>query len=139
MVRLGELMMILDLHRQGLSPTAIARQLGIDRKFTGRFGLPPMPLRPGDCATAVALVIGFNDDAPQRRRSRAFWRCYNVSCRRKIEMSPRAQSRDDTPRRRTHVCEAACRPKRGVRVRGSRAAAGWPVRAAQPLRPSPSP
>jgi hypothetical protein len=29
--------------------------------------------------------------------------------------------------------------KRGVRVRGSRAAAGWPVRAAQPLRPSPSP
>jgi transposase len=25
-------MMILDLHRQGLSPTAIARQLGLDRK-----------------------------------------------------------------------------------------------------------
>ena len=28
---LGELVMILDLHRQALSPTAIARRLGIDR------------------------------------------------------------------------------------------------------------
>ena len=32
MIKLGELMMILDLHRQGLSVSAIARQLGIDRK-----------------------------------------------------------------------------------------------------------
>src|ERR1700733_6977067 len=31
-IRLGELIMILDLHRQGLSVSAIARQLGIDRK-----------------------------------------------------------------------------------------------------------
>ena len=36
-VRLGELMMILDLHRQGLSPTAIARQLGIDRKTVRKY------------------------------------------------------------------------------------------------------
>ena len=32
MIKLRELVMILDLHRQGLSVSAIARQLGIDRK-----------------------------------------------------------------------------------------------------------
>lgn len=32
MITLGELVMILDLHRQGLSVSAIARQLGLDRK-----------------------------------------------------------------------------------------------------------
>jgi len=31
-IKIGELIMILDLHRQGLSVSAIARQLGIDRK-----------------------------------------------------------------------------------------------------------
>jgi transposase len=31
-IKIGELVMILDLHRQGLSVSAIARQLGIDRK-----------------------------------------------------------------------------------------------------------
>lgn len=44
MVRLGELVMILELHRQGLSPTAIARQLGIDRKTVRKYiarGLEP--------------------------------------------------------------------------------------------------
>ena len=35
-VNLGELMMILDLHRQGLTVSAIARQLGIDRKTVRR-------------------------------------------------------------------------------------------------------
>ena len=52
-------------------------------------------------------------------------------------MSPRAQSRDDTPAANTGVRNGIT-AKRGVRVRGSRAAAGWPVRAAQPLRPSPA-
>ena len=37
MVRLGKLMMFLDLHWQGLSPTAIARQLGIDRKTVRKY------------------------------------------------------------------------------------------------------
>ncbi len=32
MIKLGELVMILDLHRQGLSVSAIARQVGIDRR-----------------------------------------------------------------------------------------------------------
>ncbi|HEV7666510.1 MAG TPA: IS21 family transposase, partial [Chloroflexota bacterium] len=44
MVRLGELVMILELHRQGLSLAAIARQLGIDRKTVRRYiarGLEP--------------------------------------------------------------------------------------------------
>src|ERR1700720_3105178 len=31
-IKLGELVMILDLHRQGLSVSAIARQLCVDRK-----------------------------------------------------------------------------------------------------------
>jgi hypothetical protein len=30
-IKLGELVMILDLHRQGLSVSAIARQVGVDR------------------------------------------------------------------------------------------------------------
>src|SRR5262244_1683505 len=36
-VTLGELMMILELHRQGLKVSAIARQLGIDRKTMRRY------------------------------------------------------------------------------------------------------
>ncbi|HEX5259486.1 MAG TPA: IS21 family transposase [Sphingomicrobium sp.] len=55
MIKLGELMMILDLHRQGLSVSAIARQLGIDRKTVRVYiakGLTPpaykpRPSRPG--------------------------------------------------------------------------------------------
>lgn len=44
MVNIGELMMILDLHRQGLSVSAIARQLGLDRKTVSKYlerGLEP--------------------------------------------------------------------------------------------------
>jgi transposase len=36
-IELGELVMILDLHRQGLSVTAIARQLAIDRKTVRKY------------------------------------------------------------------------------------------------------
>jgi hypothetical protein len=36
-VRLGELVVILDLHRQGLSVSAIARQCGLDRKTVWRY------------------------------------------------------------------------------------------------------
>ena len=32
MIKLGEVVMLLDLHRQGLTVSAIARELGIDRK-----------------------------------------------------------------------------------------------------------
>lgn len=44
MVRLGELVMILDLHRQGLSVSDIARRTGLDRKTVRRYiarGLEP--------------------------------------------------------------------------------------------------
>ena len=37
MIELGELVMILDLHRQGLSVSAIARQCGIDRKTIRKY------------------------------------------------------------------------------------------------------
>jgi len=43
-IRLGELVMILDLHRQGLTVSAIARQVGIDRKTVRKYierGLEP--------------------------------------------------------------------------------------------------
>jgi transposase len=43
-VRLGELVIILDLHRQGLSVSAIARRVGIDRKTVRKYverGLEP--------------------------------------------------------------------------------------------------
>jgi transposase len=43
-VNLGELMMILELHRQGLKVSAIARRLGIDRKTVAKYiarGLEP--------------------------------------------------------------------------------------------------
>ena len=44
MVRLGEIVMILELHRQGISISAIARQAGLDRKTVRRYiaqGLEP--------------------------------------------------------------------------------------------------
>lgn len=44
MIKLGELVMILNLHRQGLTVSAIARQLGVDRKTVRRYiarGLEP--------------------------------------------------------------------------------------------------
>ena len=44
MIKLGELVMILDLHSQGLSVSAIARQVGVDRKTVRTYiakGLEP--------------------------------------------------------------------------------------------------
>ena len=44
MVKFGELIMILELHRQGLKVAAIARQLGVDRKTVRKYisrGLEP--------------------------------------------------------------------------------------------------
>jgi transposase len=48
-IRLGEVVMITDLHRQGVSVSAIARQTGFDRKTVRRYierGLEP-PARAG--------------------------------------------------------------------------------------------
>ena len=36
LVRLGEIAMILELHRQGVSVSAIARQVGLDRRAVQR-------------------------------------------------------------------------------------------------------
>ncbi len=49
MVRLGELVMILDLHRQGMSVTAIARRTGLDRKTVRKYlqrGIEPPAYAP---------------------------------------------------------------------------------------------
>ncbi len=37
MVRLGELVVILDLHRQGLTISAIAQRTGLDRKTVRKY------------------------------------------------------------------------------------------------------
>ncbi len=37
MKKLGELMMILDLHRQGVNIAAIVRQVGVDRKTVRKY------------------------------------------------------------------------------------------------------
>ena len=39
MVKFGEFIMILELHRQGLKVAAIARQLGVDRKTVRKVDL----------------------------------------------------------------------------------------------------
>src|SRR5580700_11257144 len=59
-IKLGELVMILDLHRQGLSVSAIARQLGVDRKTVRTYiakGLEPPAYKKR--APAPAIVDPF--------------------------------------------------------------------------------
>ena len=57
-VRLGDMVVILDLHRQGLSVTAIADRVGVDRKTVRKYierGLEPPVYQPRPtCPTKVA-------------------------------------------------------------------------------------
>ena len=60
MIKLGELVIILDLHRQGLWVSAIARQLGVDRKTVRTYiakGLEPPAYKKR--APAPAIVDPF--------------------------------------------------------------------------------
>jgi transposase len=76
-VKLGEIVMILDLHRQGLSVSAIARQTGIDRKTIRKYierGLEAPVLdrrsrerRDADAVHEMQLTI-------QRHRSQVTWK-----------------------------------------------------------------
>src|ERR1700728_3584433 len=59
-IKLGELVMILDLHREGLSVSAIARRVGIDRKTVRTYiakGLEPPAYKKRP--PAPSLVDGF--------------------------------------------------------------------------------
>jgi transposase len=70
-VRLGELVMILDLHRQGLTVSAIARRTGLDRKTVAKYierGLEPP--RYGPRKPKASLVTPF--EAFLRQRVAAF-------------------------------------------------------------------
>lgn len=49
-------------------------------------------------------------------------------CRRKVEMSPDAQSRNDTPDRRAHLARNGITALRWARSAGSRAETGLPAR-----------
>ena len=62
MVQLGELMMILDLHRQGLSVTAIARETGKDPKTVRKYierGLEPPVYGPRHRRHAASIRTGY--------------------------------------------------------------------------------
>ena len=57
MLKTGELFVILELHRQGLSVSAIARQLDLDRKTFRKYiarGLEPLVTGRGDCRSECA-------------------------------------------------------------------------------------
>ena len=59
-VRLGEIVLIHDLKRQGLSVSAIARQLGLDRKTVRRHlerGLEPPAYGPARAAADADRVF----------------------------------------------------------------------------------
>jgi transposase len=62
LVTLGEVVMILDLHREGMSISAIARRVGLDRKTVSRYidrGLEPPAYGPRERrATKVGSVRG---------------------------------------------------------------------------------
>ena len=57
MIQLGELVMILDLHRQGLSVSAIARQSGLDRKTVRKY----IATRPGGAGLRAAQAAADGD------------------------------------------------------------------------------
>jgi len=65
-IKLGELIMILELHRQGLSVSAITRQLRIDRKTVRAHSLQIAVTTAGD-----HRVLGPSPDAALARRERA--------------------------------------------------------------------
>ncbi len=56
MVKIGEMMMILDLHRQGLSVAAIARETGKDAKTIRRYITLELNARAFDDEGLAAIV-----------------------------------------------------------------------------------
>ena len=77
-IKLRELVMILDLHRQGLSVSAIARQLGVDRKTVRTYiakGLEPPAYKKRTPAPAiVASLARAEREGALRERIRYFCR-----------------------------------------------------------------
>ena len=76
MVKIGELMMILELHRQGLSVAAIARETGKDaktiRRYIGRGLEPPVyGPRPPARRAFLAALGGSNTRWLSRTRTNA--------------------------------------------------------------------
>jgi len=80
MKKLGDLMMILDLHRQGLKLAAIARQVGMDRKNVRKYiasGLEPPPYGPrhphpraiDDYVAYLRAILRFSGVRPCRQTS----------------------------------------------------------------------
>ena len=113
-----------------LDPLALTRRLAV-MPFRG--GRVPRKRSVMSTGRAVTFLSGRNCDFSNGDR-------HELSCRRKIEMTPGAQSRNDTPpaadtpsatRHRCHTLGLGG----GVKGQSRR----LPVRAAQPLRPSPRP
>ena len=67
MVKLGEAIMILELHRQGLTVSAIARQAGLDRKTVRKYiDAGVQAPRYGPRAPRVRVIDRFTDYVTQR-------------------------------------------------------------------------
>ena len=132
MVRLGEIIMILELHRQGLSVTAIARRTGLDPKTIRKYierGLEAPAYGPRSAAGGRALapyvdylrerVAAFPElsaaASPARSASAALRRLH-----RREALSARDPSRDA---RRRSRCASRHRP--GIRRRSTSPASSW--------------
>jgi len=96
-IKLGELVMILDLHRQGLSVSAIARQLGIDRKTVRAYiakGLEPPVYKKriprgvssrsaaSSAATASSAIVYASCGLPDRQPSKCALKRQRVTKRK---------------------------------------------------------
>src|SRR3984957_6763330 len=97
-IKLGELVMILDLHRQGLSVSAIARQLGVDRKTVRTYiakGLEPPAYKKRAPAPAIVdpfePYLLFGDlSRPDRRTPMA--RDQGARLRRRLQRRARSRA-----------------------------------------------
>ena len=66
MIKLGDVVMILDFHRQGLSVSAIARQLECDRKTVRKYierGLKAPAYGPRQPPAGVTTTSGIDENA----------------------------------------------------------------------------
>src|SRR4051794_27824707 len=99
-VSLGELMMILELHRQGLTVSAIARQLGIDRKTVAKYiarGLEPPAYGPRPPRARARSDTCISSDIDMCRSSKSA-----------PNFTPHAWLRKALPRRRLHSTPYPC-------------------------------
>ena len=106
MVRLGEIVLIHNLKRQGLSVTAIARQVGLDRKTVRRYlqrGLEPPAYKPRE--PRPRLIEGFQGYLRERDSAKRLFGRIEIDDAYRCQATPSFTSYGDgvdAPRR--HRC-----------------------------------